>query len=609
MPIPSIAQQVNDKADHTKKLDYPNKIFNLSEHFIPTDMKALFRFCWYYYLTHPALYQAISRSSEYPVTDLVFDTEDEELKDKYEDLFYKKWKIRTKLIECGNSERVFGNTFVSVNYSPIRYIECPKCRKRTRLSAAAERPGIKWNAAKLEYQGKCSKKSCSHSGAFRFRDIHPKKPEFMNLVLWSPNNMRIKHNPITGNSVYYYQIPNKIKNLIRTGDADFLAETPEIFLGAVRNGMDVRLNQKNFFHMARPGISSETDGWGLSVIIPILQDLFYRGVLRRAQESVAIDHVVPLRFLFPQTSAGSQPPEIALNMSSWKDRMEEEVRKWRKDENYIPIVPTPVGVSQMNSQGARGLFVTPEIQQVDQNTVIGTGCPLEFVWGGLSYSGTSVSMRMLENSFMTYRDNLEEFLNFLVGIASTYLGWAKVNVRLSEFKMADDALRRDTFLKLRMNNDVSKDTMLSEMGLDAEQETKKIRKELLRDAPVMYLQQKLQANAMVEGQKVLSNFEQRLQSQSVMATEQQEGGAVGQEGAAQGGYQNVDPTVSAFNHAGMINQIKDPNARDQVLQQIHAEMPEYGGLIQNILEGVFEPGDMPEELPEQRPPSRGKGLI
>ena len=75
MPIPDLEAEAEASQNSTKR-SYPSKIFNLAEHYIPKDVKSLFKFCEYYYLTSAPLYQAITKSAEYRITDLVIETPD-----------------------------------------------------------------------------------------------------------------------------------------------------------------------------------------------------------------------------------------------------------------------------------------------------------------------------------------------------------------------------------------------------------------------------------------------------------------------------------------------------------------------------------------------------
>ena len=150
---------------------YPNRIFSLAEHYLPKNIKELFKYCEYYYLTHLALSQTITKSAEYPITDIIIETPNDELKDKYEELLHDFWNIRHLLIEIGTYYMTFGNAFVSMYFVQHRYAVCPNCKHKTSLRAKLAEKETKWRRLKVE--GPCE--NCGlHSIEYELEDVRPK---------------------------------------------------------------------------------------------------------------------------------------------------------------------------------------------------------------------------------------------------------------------------------------------------------------------------------------------------------------------------------------------------------------------------------------------------
>lgn len=597
-----------DARQSPKAIQYPNKIFSLSEHYIPSTPRELFKFCRYYYNTHGPLQQAIVRASRYLITDLQFETDNADLEDAYHDLFYRKWNIRNLLTEIGIYRKVYGNCFVSVHIIPQRYVKCNVCGHMHRAINFVQSKEFVWR--RFRFHGRCIK--CHQEGEFQVVDVHPKKPEFVRLVIWDPSNIDIVYNEITGETAYYYSIPQRLRAKITAGNPDIISTTPQMFIQAVKEGRKVRLRHRNLFHFARPGLSASEGGWGSPAPVPALPELFHRGVLRRAQEAVAAEHIVPLRLLFPNSNT-DQPAQIQYDLGDFKSKVEDQLKKWKADPNHIAIVPYPVGVSDFSGKG-RSLMVTSEIAQADQTAVVGAGYPIEFVWGGLSYSGSSVSLRMLENDFINERADIEDFFEFIVGIVAPFLSWKPLSIRLSEFKMADDQLRRDFMLKLNMMGKVSDDTMLSELGMDAKVEAAKIRKELRENLPTRLMQSRLEARTQGEAQLELAGINERIQKR-MMAEDPAMAGMAGEvDPVAQGGDpaaqaqaggqdSSVDVPTMAWMQAHEIGQM-EPAARQDLLNQIQQETPNYHSMLMSILGD-----DGQDPLPEQRPGQRATPMI
>src|SRR5690606_6737347 len=173
---------------------------------------------------------------------------------------------------------------------------------------------------------------------------------------------------------------------------------------AMRRNKFIRFTDDNVFVMRRPIISQKDNGWGMPLILPVLKDAFYLQVLRKAQEAIAQEHIIPLRILFPQAGSSTSDPYTTIDLNAWKNRVEGEIAKWKYDNNYMPIMPLPIGNETIGGEGkALGLY--QEMQVWSDQIVMGMGVPLEFVKGGLQYSGSNVSMRMLENMFIGYRQD------------------------------------------------------------------------------------------------------------------------------------------------------------------------------------------------------------
>lgn len=130
---------------------------------------------------------------------------------------------------------------------------------------------------------------------------------------------------------------------------------------------------------------------------------------------------MPLTVLFPQPGSGSSDPYSTISLSKWREQVGLEVQRWRFDRNYLPIMPLPIGSQNIGGDG-RALLLGQEIRIWSEHIISGMGVPQEFVFGGLQYSGSNVSLRMLENQLLRYvSDQLRMIKNFIV--KTLQLGW------------------------------------------------------------------------------------------------------------------------------------------------------------------------------------------
>ena len=288
-----------------------------------------------------------------------------------------------------------------------------------------------------------------------------------------------------------------------------------VFIEAMRDNSPILFNSDNIFHMKRASLAEKNMGWGEPAMIRVLKDLFYLQVLKKAREQVAHQHIVPLWVLFPQPQGELNPYEH-LNLAEWRGRVENEIKSWRQDPNYIPVMPIPLGF-QFIGGNFKNLDTTPEMQNLLLNILAGMNMPQEFVYGGLQYSGTSFSIRMLANLFNGHRSQLLEFLNgFLIPRISETFNIKPVKVHFTELKLADDVQKKQLVFQLNQANKVSDATMLSEFGLDAASEVTKIKAEMKRQGEVLAAQMIEQEKAKAEA--MLINIRGQIKSQLMQNT-------------------------------------------------------------------------------------------
>jgi hypothetical protein len=117
-----------------------------------------------------------------------------------------------------------------------------------------------------------------------------------------------------------------------------------------------------------------------------------------------------------------------------------EIARWRYDNELHPHHATPIGNQTIGGDG-KALLLTQEIQQWSEQILVGMGVPRVRILGGISYAGTNVSMRMMENFFIDYIGRHQDLLDYIIQEISIFLEWAKVRTRFKPFKMADDLQR------------------------------------------------------------------------------------------------------------------------------------------------------------------------
>ena len=500
-------------------------------------------------------------------------------------------------------------------------------------------------------------------------DDYIKSVKGIRLLRWNPEDVNIRYNDLTGEYAYYYDIPVQLKNDIIMGKKGVVEEVPQIFIEGLKKRKAIVFNRDNIYHFKRPTLAGKDRGWGVPLLLPVLKDAFYLQILKKSQEAIALEHIVPLRILFPQAGSATADPYSTINLGEWKDQISEELQRWRLDNNYIPILPLPVGNQTIGGDG-RALLLGQEIRMWSEQIITGMGMPQELIFGGLSYSASNVSLRMLENMFIGYMTDHLHMLKWVINSISSYMDWDPVKVKFKPFKMADDLQRKAYNFQLNQAGKISDTTLLADSDFDPEREDNLIKSETDKRAEAQKKARLAQADIEGEGQMIMMRWQLKAQQEQMQMQQagqptpgepgaeaegvgpggqampgvegQQEGGGAAplpqQQMAAQapppipaqaraelppamtptqsplvmgqemkGGEVNVDMLAQAQHVAQYLLQL-DENSRTMALMSLRKQSPEFYQTVLGLMQNMMRGGDSgaaAEPLPEQKAPQRG----
>lgn len=483
---------------------YPTPFFDISSTYQPPTLQELFKWTRYFYLTDPTISSVVNKMSYYPVTRLIYES-DEEHSRVYENILEHNLDINTKLIQIGVDYYVFGNCYLTFRQPVTRLGTCQKCNNKQEISEYkkiqtrfGKRVGLTWTAY-------CTK--CHIRGTIKVEDFNVKESNKFTLIFWDPLNIEVEVSPVSNNSKYIYNIPEKIKKEITENNQDALYSTPFSFLKATldpESAGRVVLSKSSLFHFKRPGITQDDTnrGYGTPLVLPAIRLIHYMSILRKHQEAIAYEHIVPMRVLTPAAAQGMNPYQH-VNLPAWQGQVQEQVKRWRQDPNEFLITSVPLKLINVSGD-ARGLFVTPELQFVRRQIISSMDVPIEFIDGGLQWSGSSVSIRILENQFISYRSRLQRFIDWLIVQIANIKGMEKITIRMADFKAADDSARRKLLFDLNQSGKLSNKGLFDDLGIDYDEESKLIHTENINNtknqSEIMQIQSEAEAKVQVSQQ-------------------------------------------------------------------------------------------------------------
>ena len=568
--------------DPRGKVRYPSPFFDLSQQYIPPTVKELFKWVYFYCTNNSFLGPALNKIARYPVTDLVFEDADKDLIKHWTGIMNNTLQAKTFNMETNLDLTSYGNAFVTLHYPFSRLLECSACKSRSPWKAVQKR------IDNLVVKGKCPK--CKHEGPMRIVDIPYKSVEHLRLLRINPEYIDIKYNETTGRHTYLYTIPDRLKRQIMAGDPDILEDTPQIYIEAIKMKRKIKLANENLFHLKNPTLAGKDMGWGMPRIAVALKDLYHYYLLRRAQEAIMNEHIIPFDILFPQAN-GKMDPYVNTDLSSWKKQMEKELANRRRDPNYKAIMPFPVGVERIGGDG-KNLMLTPEMDFLAKIIVGACGIPQEFIYGGtMNWTGSSISLRTLENDFLHQRTQLLQMNIWAVERIKLYLGCAAPkSARFTDFKMADDMQKLQIMVGMASNDKLPWEDIQREFGRDPDVVRKKIEEEKAFDSKLKRNQFLQDAEAQAQAQDLQVRFAQKQQSNT--------GGAENQSA--------IDKVTAESVSAIAVHIAKaKPEDQQQYLARVKNLDAKFAQLIEKALENIAN-GHSPVPTPEETQVFAGK---
>lgn len=432
---------------HSRQAPYSKPYLNLSDTKLPESMRELFELCKYFYMFDPIISGAVNSLSTFPITEVYF----EESK-AYE--------------EIENEEKEEESDELKLNKSVIS--------KRINLTKLSISIGIDYFL-----YGNC----------FIFGEFN-KDGTWKHLIKLDPSKITIEKNEATQEKTYKWTVPENIKRIVKDKKPkEEYEKIPQKLRDAAEKDKMIRLSNENIYHLARPSDSMGDSEWGIPVVANVMKLLMYRNTLRRAQEAIAQEHIVPFRIYYFERT------ETYNTINNWENVTENftsELKKASRDPNYKVVSPVPVNTLNLGGHG-KSLMLTPEIEQVQAEILAGMNVPREFIFGGVSWSGSSISLKILENHFETYRMILKDFIqNFVIkGMAKKRGVWKSdedddklITVKMADLKMQDDVQQKQLIINLNQAGKVTDELVWKSIGVDPDKMRESLKDEMLQNVEI-----------------------------------------------------------------------------------------------------------------------------
>jgi hypothetical protein len=581
---------------------YANPHSTIAARDIPTNIKQVMRLCRYYYHTDSLLRALVDKMSEYPITDLLLDDiegepeVDERTYDKWDRLLNIHLNVPSVLKGINVDTMVYGTSIHYLNYPFVRYAQAQSQSIPAVPLRAVKNVKIipKMENGKFTFyvEGTVAIDGFRHKHTFRIYDRKSEAGQGLRLARLNPIRVKLDYNVISGERQWSWTPPAQFREGLITANPVIYLSTEMKILEAAYNQQDIILNQDRLWIAQADTMPGIWEGWGVPPLFPVLEDVYYYRILRRANEALAQEHVTPFRIMSP-SGTGDVSPQRSLNMTDWQNRVRTEMARFRRDPNHVMISPIPINIEQMGGQ-ARVMMVAAEMEAAARIIAAGVGCPLELIWGGLNWSGASVSLRVLENHFLNVRKGNERLVNFLVPKLAQHYRMPRISVKMAEFKMADDVQQQGNAINLMLQGFLSRRSVINKIGYQSDQEFDQLEQEhgrlnsiTMKDniaaAHMNTVVQALQAQA-----QVLLQYEMSIMQKSIEAKIQRQRLSDLAAFAADLHRQGLASPIELEQSSMMLGRM-DPSVRDFILREWTTSMP----LVTRMLMAKIQAGSSP----------------
>lgn len=458
---------------------YPDPFFDIASTRLPKSRRKLLEMCYLFATTHPQLGPIVSKLAKFPITKVVLSFDQEIEGDKRIDDLKRSWldTIERELDFYAQAEAAgldffaFGNAFITVHRPFKRSWTCQTCDH--------SQPGESIKGLQVRNKGFVAHcEHCKSPRPMKGSDEYIESSDGLRIVRLNPMNIEIVSYQLTGHKEYIYEVPTEIRRAIRRKpkpNMRLINRTPWVYIEAALEDRKILFEEDSICHMWQPGPSGMDDGWGHPILLPGLKDAYLNQVYKKADETLANERLVPLRWVFPQ--ATSQDPLSTINLRKFTGFLGQGIRAWRRDKNLVLPSPFPVGTAQLGGEAAQ--FNTAPLRQLAISEIISsTGMPAGFLSEGMTWSGGSVQLRMLENMLNGYLRALNKLLHFIVKQVSIVTNRVRPIATLKPFRMIDDVQMLSFLMQLADAREVSYEELLSRMDLNRSEQHAKILSEI-----------------------------------------------------------------------------------------------------------------------------------
>jgi len=476
---------------------FPDPFLDIATLNMPRNLRNALYWCEYIYMSHGTYRMALERVISYFLRDIEFgDSEvgDEE-QEKWLKFMHETADVMTHL-QCSLRNRMcYGNDFTSIVVPFKRFLVCPRCGVEYTLETVYNTPEFQFAWEDMQFVATCPscKTGTGYRGKWKVVDRTDNLEDRLHIKHWNPHEIEILHDYYTDETAYLWRIPEDYKAQVRKGNLYHLERVPLPVLEAIRNNLMFRFNDGVIYHMKEPTLAGiRNRGWGIPRTLSNFRIIYYVQVLRRYNEAIALDYVIPFRLITPAPRPGAgagggalsqqmMDPLLSFSGADFRSQVNAMLRRRRRDPASWHVLPFPVQYQLLGGDASR-LAPRDLLDQGTEQMLNDAGIPVELYRGSLQIQSAPPALRLFEATWHHLVHDANAWLQWFVRQVSQVMNWEPVNARLRRVTIADDVQAQMMQLQLMMGQQLSGTTGFKALGLDWKAEQKQIGQEALFQA-------------------------------------------------------------------------------------------------------------------------------
>jgi hypothetical protein len=507
---------------------------------IPTELQSALDFCLFLYYLNPLYRRASTRVISHFVTDIDFTGKDgdQDERDEFKSFLINDLDIFGALLEVGQEWSAYGNAFLRLHLPFDRVLVDHRDGKYKEYALPMFGADVKYDYKAMKYDvpdpttfDKPKEKRSRIKLDFIDRPSRDKSRIRLRKI--DPRQVVLQHSFMSGKQQMIYRFEPEWVTMIKNSIMYQVNETPMSMLKAIALEQDFLFNEGQVFHFKAPTISGVSNyGWGLPETIANFRHIHQLQVLRKIDESVGLDYMLPFRMFHPVPSSQASDPMNYMLLNRWGSEIKEVIKRRRLDPFAIHALPFPVTYQEF---GAQGKSLAPkELVEYHNNVLLDSmGYPAELFKGSLQVQQIPTAVRLFENSFHFIHQGFDRIVKWVSGRICDYVGQQRLEASLQLPRLADDLERQRVYMQLAAGAEIPRSIAYGPFGIKDPVEAAKQRAQ--EDIEIQKEQMKLQSD--FQRQQEIGSMD------NVLAQQAQQGGAAGSspagmEGGMAGGEMN-----------------------------------------------------------------------